>query len=112
MDAILPTGEASDQRIHTMSKTRMTIGDAVDQAIKETSEEWFSLHLGMRSREEAAAEDITLISSTVELRKGGALQVFVGVTTRRHDQHLHNWFRFQRTGGSGYVRVEVTEPKR
>jgi hypothetical protein len=95
-----------------MERRRTTIGQALDQAIKETTEEWFTQHAGLRSREVSAAEDITLISATIELQKGGSLRVFVGVTTRKHNQHLHDWYRFQRQGGLGYVREEVSVPNR
>jgi hypothetical protein len=111
-DATLLCVEYSEQRIHAVEKRRTTIGQAVDQAIKETSEEWFCQHAGLRSREVAAAEDITLVSATVELLKGGSLRVFVGITTRKHNEHLHDWYRFQRQGSLGYVRTEATKPVR
>jgi hypothetical protein len=93
-----------------MERRRTTIGQAVDQCIKETSEEWFSEHAGYRSREVAASEDITLVSATVERRKGGRLQVFIGISAHKHNAHLHNWYRFQCTAGRGYVRDEESKP--
>jgi hypothetical protein len=95
-----------------VERRRTTIGQAVDQAIKETTEEWFSEHCGHRSREVAASEDITQISATVELKCGGRLQVFVGVSTRKYNAHLHNWYRYQRSGQGGYVRDEATNSVR
>ncbi len=95
-----------------MERRRTTIGQAVDRCIKETTEAWFSEHAGFRSREVAAAEEITQISVTAELKKGGRLQVFVGVSTRRHNAHLHDWYRYQRSPGLGYVRDEVSNPVR
>jgi len=94
-----------------MPEQRRTIGQAVDEAIKETTEAWFSEHCGLRSREETAATDMTGLCATVELQKGGRLQVFVGVSARKYTDHLHDWYRYQRSGRGGYVRQEKSNPK-
>jgi hypothetical protein len=91
-----------------MERRRTTIGGAVDECIKDTTEEWFTQHAGYRSREVAAAEEITQISVTAERKPGGRLQVFVGVSTHKHNMHLHDWYRYQCSNGRGYVRDEVT----
>jgi hypothetical protein len=93
-----------------MQESRKTIGNAVDYCLKETTEEWYRQHGGMRSREVAFAEDIRKISTTVELEPGGIVRIFVGVTTRKYNQHMHDWYRFQRAGTGGYVRVEPSKP--
>jgi hypothetical protein len=94
-----------------MPERRTTIGQAVDACLKDTTEEWFRQHAGLRCREEAYAEDVVQISATLELTKGGSVRIFVGVTTRKYNAHLHDWYRYQRTGGRGYVRQEVSNPR-
>jgi hypothetical protein len=57
------------------------IGDAVDSAVKDATESWYAQHGGARSREEAFANDLRLLSATVERRPGGRLGIHVGLVT-------------------------------
>lgn len=92
-----------------MTQRPRTIGDAVDECIKLTTEEWFRQHGGMRSREEAFAEDVKVITSSIERHPGGRLMVQVGVVARRRSQELINWYSFERRGSRGYVQVVRTK---
>lgn len=92
-----------------MEGQRRTIGSAVDECIKESTEEWFRQHQGYRTREEAAAYDIRLVSATVERRPGGRLQVFVGIVTRDRRSTTQDWYTFQLASKSGYVPIEASE---
>lgn len=94
-----------------MTAHRRTIGVAVDECIKESTEEWFRQHQGYRTREEAAAYDIRTVCATVERRPGGRLQVFVGIVTRDRRTATQDWYTFQLTGKSGYVPIEPSEVK-
>jgi hypothetical protein len=94
-----------------LKEPRKTIGNAVDSCLKESTEEWYRQHAGMRSREVALAEDVRKISTTIEMEAGGKVRIFVGITTRKQHQHTHDWYRFQRSGTAGYVRVEPPNAK-
>lgn len=92
-----------------MNKRRRTIGVAVDECIAKATEEWFRQHKGYRSREEALASDVRLISATVERRPGGELQCFVGIVTRDRRTTTQDWYRFKQSGELGYVSKEDTK---
>lgn len=94
-----------------MAKHRRTIGDAVNECIKESTEEWFRQHQGYRTREEAAAYDFRQICVTCERYPGGFLEIFVGVVTRDRRTTTQDWYPFQLTGKSGYVPTEATQPR-
>jgi hypothetical protein len=95
-----------------MEKQRTSIGNAVDACLQETTEEWFRRHKGLRSREEALAQDVVQITATVELNKGGSVRIFVGVTSHQHDEHMHDWYCYQRREKRGYVQLAPSNHKR
>lgn len=94
-----------------MGQRRRTIGMAVDESIKESTEEWFRAHQGYRTREEAAALDIRLLTVTCERKPGGFLEVFVGIVTNDRRSTTQDWFPYQLAGKSGYVPTEGTKPR-
>jgi hypothetical protein len=85
----------------------LTVGRCIDDALKESTEEWFRQHGGYRDREEAFANGLTSISASVELRQGGAVVVHVVLTARLKSQNLTGYQKYQREPGKGYVRVLV-----
>lgn len=89
-----------------MEHKRRTVGLAVDECIKLTTEEWFRQHGGMRSREEAFCEDVKVITTSTEVHPGGRLMVQVGIVARRRTQEQLDFYSFERRGSRGYVQVE------
>lgn len=92
-----------------MERRRRTIGTAVDECLKLSTEEWFRQHGGMRSREEAFTEDVKGVTTSTELLPGGRLTVQVGVVARRRSQEQLDFYRFERQGSTGYVQVEQSK---
>lgn len=92
-----------------MGKRRLTMGQVVDACIKESTEEWFRQHKGYRSREEALASDVRLISATVERRPGGRLTVHTGIVTRDRNTTQSDMWKFHQSGELGYVPSESTK---
>lgn len=94
-----------------MAAKRRTIGQAVDECIKESTEEWFRQHQGYRTREEAGAMDIRLVTVTCERQPGGFLEVFVGIVTNDRRTTTQDWYPFQLAGASGYVPSARSKPR-
>lgn len=92
-----------------MVERRRTIGRAVDECVRDSTEEWFRQHRGYRTREEALSEDIRLVSATVERRPGGRLEVFVGIVTKDRRTTTQDWYKYQQSGELGYVRNDGTK---
>lgn len=88
-----------------MERRRRTIGRAVDECIKLTSEEWYRQHGGMRSREEAFSEDVKQVTTSLELKPGGFLTIQVGIVARRRHQEQLDFYRLARQGSDGYVQI-------
>lgn len=86
-----------------MATKRRSIGRAVDECIKETTEEWFRMHQGYRTREEAAAYEWQQLTVTVQKKKGGVLEVHCAVITHDRRTTHTDWFPFQQSGSSGYI---------
>lgn len=87
-----------------MERRKITVGGAVDECIRDATEEWFSEHAGWRSREESATADIKGINTVVEVKPGGQLSVSVTIVTYRAHKCSNNWYPYQRLGKFGYVR--------
>lgn len=92
-----------------MERRRRTIGQAVDECLKLSTEEWFRQHGGMRTREEALSEDVKQVTASLELQPGGRLTIRVGIVTKRRHQEQLDFYRLQRNGKQGYVQVTQTE---
>jgi hypothetical protein len=90
----------------------LTVGRVVDACVKLTTEEWFRQHGGMRSREEAFAEDVKALTTSTSREPGGKLTVTVGVAGRKRVQEQVDFYRFQRRNGDGYVQEEPSNPRR
>ena len=88
-----------------MERRRRTIGHAIDECIKLSTEEWFRQHAGQRSREEAFAEDVKHVTTSSERYPGGRLAVQVGIVTRRRSQQQLDYYAFEVQGSAGYVQV-------
>ena len=89
-----------------MGRRRLTIGGAVDECIKTTTEAWFREHGGYRTREEAFTEDVKHVTSSTQRSLGGELTVQVGIVTRRRHQEKLDFYRFKLEGSRGYVQSE------
>lgn len=92
-----------------MRKRRLTMGQVIDECVKEATEEWFRQHRGLRSREEALAQDVRLISATVERRPGGRLTVHTGIVTNNRNTTQSDMWKYQQSGEIGYVTVTKSE---
>lgn len=92
-----------------MQRRRLTMGQVVDECIREATEEWFRQNLGYRSREEALANDVQLISATVERRPGGRLRVHTGIVTRDRKTTTSDMWEYQRSGELGFVETDKSK---
>ena len=100
---MLRAGTHSEERIAHVAKRKMSMGEAVDYCVKITTEEWFRQHRGLRTREEALAEDVQLVSATCERRPGGRLVVHVGVVCRSRQATVSDAYSFYFAHDLGYV---------
>lgn len=89
-----------------MQESCRTIGEVIDRCIHDETEEWFRQHKGYRSREEALANDVRLVSATVERRRGGYLTVHVGLVTHDRRTTTSNMFMWRLSDSKGYLRVQ------
>jgi hypothetical protein len=94
-----------------MAPRKTTIGLAVDACIADATEEWFTEHAGLRSREVAAATDIKKVNAVIERFPAGKLQISVTVVAATIRATHNAFYRYQLQGTSGYVRVEARKPK-
>jgi hypothetical protein len=102
MVLIATTSEVKDTR---MERRQTTIGAAVDSCIVDATEEWFRQHAGMRTREEAAANDIRKVNVVIERLPHGRLQVSVTIVATTVRQTQNAYYRYQSTAKLGYVPV-------
>lgn len=92
-----------------MAERRRSLGAALDQCVKEATEEWFRQHRGHRSREEAAASDWKLLTTTSERRRGGYVKVYVGIVTHDRNTTEMSIWHWRWSDTFGYVRVEKSK---
>lgn len=95
-----------------MERRKTTIGMAVDACIAEATEEWFREHAGMRTREEAASNDVKKIIAVTERFPGGRLQVSITVVAKTIRATHNAFFRYQLSDSLGYVREEPSKARR
>lgn len=92
-----------------MNATYRSWGIAVDACVTKTTEEWFRQHAGMRSREQALAEEVKEITVKSERRLGGFLDVRVGVVARKRDLQQLDLYRFRYKDKIGYVQLDSSQ---
>lgn len=89
-----------------MERRRRTLGVAVDECVRDATEEWFRQHRGHRSREEAAANDWKLMNTTTERRRGGFVKVYVGIVTHSRDTTEMRIWNYRYYESVGFVRLD------
>lgn len=86
-----------------MNKHCRTMGEAVDAAVNQSSEEWFRRHRGLRSREEALVTDVKMVTATCERRPGGFLRIHVGIVTSDRNTTITDMYDYQLVDKHRYV---------
>jgi hypothetical protein len=70
------------------------------------------MHGGFRSREEAFANDVRLVTASVEIRPGKRVRVHIGIVTHDRATTTMDWYPFEHREDIGYTQQGVHKPKR